>query len=147
MLETSLKQSISLAGLLLESTEFQVNTLLPLSLAKFLFAALSLKVELDSCAFWENWWFMEWNAYFPAGSPELRLSELREALNFTRKGMWKWGLGEKMFKSGRWRGEKNKTKVVFRLQFHATQVPTIYAVCIWSKPHCVCLWVYVCSFR
>ncbi|XP_052210228.1 uncharacterized protein LOC127813337 isoform X2 [Diospyros lotus] len=30
-----------------------------------------------------------------------------------------------MFKSGRWRGEKNKTKVVFRLQFHATQLPQV----------------------
>ncbi|KAJ7944896.1 Myosin heavy chain-like protein [Quillaja saponaria] len=27
-----------------------------------------------------------------------------------------------MFKSARWRGEKNRTKAVFKLQFHATQV-------------------------
>lgn len=27
-----------------------------------------------------------------------------------------------MFKSARWRSEKNKVKAVFKLQFHATQV-------------------------
>ncbi|WZZ53805.1 hypothetical protein YC2023_053912 [Brassica napus] len=27
-----------------------------------------------------------------------------------------------MFKSGRWRSEKNKIKIVFKLQFHATLV-------------------------
>lgn len=27
-----------------------------------------------------------------------------------------------MFKSARWRSEKNKIKIVFKLQFHATQV-------------------------
>jgi len=27
-----------------------------------------------------------------------------------------------MFRSARWRGEKNKIKTVFKLQFHATQV-------------------------
>ncbi|XP_057487031.1 uncharacterized protein LOC130773118 [Actinidia eriantha] len=30
-----------------------------------------------------------------------------------------------MFKSARWRSEKNKIKVVFKLQFHATQVPQV----------------------
>ncbi|KAL5727534.1 hypothetical protein ACHQM5_000718 [Ranunculus cassubicifolius] len=30
-----------------------------------------------------------------------------------------------MFKSSRWRSEKNKIKVVFKLQFHATQVPQL----------------------
>ncbi|KAM3321807.1 cingulin isoform X1 [Capsicum chacoense] len=30
-----------------------------------------------------------------------------------------------MFKTGRWRGEKNKIKVVFKLQFHATQVSQV----------------------
>lgn len=29
---------------------------------------------------------------------------------------------KKMFKSSRWRSEKNKIKAVFKLQFHATQV-------------------------
>ncbi|XP_010533684.1 PREDICTED: myosin-13 isoform X2 [Tarenaya hassleriana] len=32
-----------------------------------------------------------------------------------------------MFRSARWRGEKNRMKVVFRLQFHATQVPQLNA--------------------
>lgn len=27
-----------------------------------------------------------------------------------------------MFRSGRWRSDKNRIKVVFRLKFHATQV-------------------------
>ncbi|KAF6148692.1 hypothetical protein GIB67_003783 [Kingdonia uniflora] len=31
----------------------------------------------------------------------------------------------KMFKTGRWRSEKNKVKFVFKLQFHATQVPQL----------------------
>ncbi|KAA8522386.1 hypothetical protein F0562_013253 [Nyssa sinensis] len=34
-------------------------------------------------------------------------------------------LKAKMFKSARWRSEKNKLKAVFKLQFHATQVPQL----------------------
>uniref|UniRef100_A0A6N2K0F5 C2 NT-type domain-containing protein n=1 Tax=Salix viminalis TaxID=40686 RepID=A0A6N2K0F5_SALVM len=30
-----------------------------------------------------------------------------------------------MFRSARWRGEKNKIKTVFKLQFHATQLPQL----------------------
>lgn len=33
-----------------------------------------------------------------------------------------------MFKSSRWRSEKNKIKAVFKLQFHATQV----LLCFWE---------------
>lgn len=32
------------------------------------------------------------------------------------------GAPAKMFKSARWRSDKNKIKAVFKLQFHATQV-------------------------
>ncbi|KAJ6308152.1 hypothetical protein OIU76_017847 [Salix suchowensis] len=32
-----------------------------------------------------------------------------------------------MFRSARWRREKNKIKTVFKLQFHATQLPQLYA--------------------
>lgn len=35
---------------------------------------------------------------------------------------------ERMFKSARWRGDKNKVKAVFKLQFHATQVSLLHSV-------------------
>lgn len=33
-----------------------------------------------------------------------------------------------MFKSARWRSDKNKVKAVFKLQFHATQVSLLHSV-------------------